>query len=103
MHNLIQFVKKYNFILLFLIIEGFSVFLLATNNHYQGNKINAFSQKYIGSLHAELFKISDFFKLKQTNVFLADENAKLKSLLKNNEHFSIIFSCVPKSCWKRFY
>ena len=82
MHNLIQFVKKYHFILLFLIIEGLSIFLLASNNHYQGNKINAFSQKYIGSLHAELFKISDFFKLKQTNVFLADENAKLKSLLK---------------------
>ena len=40
MYNLIQFVKKYHFILLFLIIEGFSVFLLATNNHYQGNKIN---------------------------------------------------------------
>ena len=88
MHNLIQFVKKYHFILLFLIIEGVSVFLLATNNHYQGNKINAFSQKYIGSLHAELFKISDFFKLKQTIVFLADENAKLNSLLKKQNIFS---------------
>ena len=85
MHNLIQFVKKYHFILLFLIIEGFSVFLLATNNHYQGNKINAFSQKYIGSLHAELSNISDFFKLKQTIVFLADENAKLNSLLKKQK------------------
>ncbi len=66
MHNLIQFVKKYHFILLFLIIEGLSIFLLASNNHYQGNKINAFSQKYVGSLHAGLSNISDFFKLKQT-------------------------------------
>ncbi len=81
MYNLIQFVKKYHFILLFLLIEGFSVFLLATNNHYQGNKINTFSQKYVGSLHAGLSNISDFFKLKQTNKFLADENAKLHSLL----------------------
>jgi rod shape-determining protein MreC len=87
MHNLIQFVKKYHFILLFLIIEGFSVFLLATNNHYQGNKINAFSQKYIGNLHAGISNISDFFKLKQTNKFLADENAKLHSLLKNQNTF----------------
>ena len=81
MYNLIQFVKKYHFILLFLLIEGFSVFLLATNNHYQGNKINAFSQKYVGSLHAGLSNLSDFFKLKQTNKLLADENAKLHSLL----------------------
>jgi len=87
MDNLIQFVKKYHFILLFLIIEGFSVFLLATNHHYQGNKINAFSQKYIGSFHDGLSTISDFFKLKQTNKFLADENAKLHSLLKSQNPF----------------
>ena len=87
MDNLIQFVKKYHFILLFLIIEGFSVFLLATNHHYQGNKINAFSQKYIGSFHDGISTISDFFKLKQTNKFLADENAKLHSLLKSQNPF----------------
>ena len=82
MHNLIQFVKKYHFILLFLLIEGFSIFLLANNNQYQGNKINAFSQKYIGSLHKSLSNVSNFLKLKQTNIFLAEENAKLYSLLK---------------------
>ena len=87
MYNLIQFVKKYHFILLFLLIEGFSVFLLANNNQYQGNKINTFSQKYIGSLHSSLSTISDFLKLKQTNVFLAEENAKLYSLLKNQNSF----------------
>ena len=82
MHNLIQFVKKYHFILLFLLIEGFSVFLLANNNQYQGNKINRFSQKYIGSFHAGLANISEWFKLKSSNDFLANENAKLLSLLK---------------------
>ena len=82
MYNLIQFVKKYHFILLFLLIEGFSIFLLANNNQYQGNKINAFSQKYIGSLHKSLSNVSNFLKLKQTNIFLAEENAKLYSLLK---------------------
>jgi rod shape-determining protein MreC len=87
MHNLIQFVKKYHFILLFLLIEGFSIFLLANNNQYQGNKINAFSQKYIGSLHKNLSNISDFLKLKQTNIFLAEENAKLYSLLKKQYAF----------------
>ncbi|MBC8266003.1 MAG: rod shape-determining protein MreC [Flavobacteriales bacterium] len=87
MYNLIQFIKKYHFILLFLLIEGFSVFLLASNNHYQGNKINAFSQKYIGTFHAGLSNISEFFKLKQTNKFLADENAKLHSLLKTQNSF----------------
>jgi len=97
MYNLIQFVKKYHFILLFLLIEGFSIFLLASNNQYQGNKINAFSQKYIGNLHEGLANISDFLKLQQTNVFLAEENAKLHSLLKKQNPFhehSLVFE-VP--------
>ena len=94
MYNLIQFVKKYHFILLFLLIEGFSIFLLASNNQYQGNKINTFSQKYIGNLHEALANISNFLKLKQTNIFLAEENAKLYSLLKKQISFhedSLIF------------
>ncbi len=87
MYNLIQFVKKYHFVILFLLIEGFSVFLLASNNHYQGNKITAFSQKYIGDFHANLSNISDWIKLKQTNEYLVNENAKLHSLLKKQNTF----------------
>ena len=75
MYNLIQFVKKYHFILLFLLAEGFSIFLLANNNNYQGNKINAFTQKYIGSIHYSISSISEFLKLKKTNDYLAEENA----------------------------
>ncbi len=87
MHNLIQFVKKYHFILLFLLVEGLSILLLASNNHYQGNRINSFTQKYIGNFHAGLSNISEWFKLKQTNEFLATENAKLHSLLKEQNTF----------------
>jgi len=83
MYNLIQFVKKYHFILLFLLAEGFSIFLLANNNNYQGNKINAFTQKYIGSIHNSISSISVFLKLKKTNDFLAEENTKLHNQLKN--------------------
>ncbi len=83
MYNLIQFVKKYHFILLFLLAEGFSIFLLANNNNYQGNKINAFTQKYIGSIHNSISGISEFLKLKETNDYLAEENAKLHTQLKN--------------------
>ena len=88
MHNLIQFVKKYHFILLFLIIEAFSLFLLANNNQYQGNKINNFSQHYIGNIHEKISNISEWFKLKKSNDLLAEENAKLFSLLKKQNNYS---------------
>jgi len=83
MYNLIQFVKKYHFILLFLLAEGVSIFLLANNNDYQGNKINSFTQKYIGSIHNSMSSIYLFFKLTKTNDYLAEENAKLYTQLKN--------------------
>jgi rod shape-determining protein MreC len=38
-------------------------------------------------LHKGVSNISDFFKLKQTNSFLAEENAKLYSLLKKQNSF----------------
>ncbi len=88
MHNLIQFVKKYHFILLFLLIEGFSIFLLVKNNQFQGNKIGGFSQHYVGSFHAGVANISEWFKLKKSNDLLAQENAKLLSLLKKQNNYS---------------
>ena len=89
MYNLIQFVKKYHFILLFLLIEGFSIFLLANKNQYQGNKIGSFSQHYVGNFHAGVANISEWFKLKKSNDFLAKENAKLLSLLKKQNNYTI--------------
>ena len=88
MYNLIQFVKKYHFILLFLLIEGFSIFLLVNNNQYQGNKIGGFSQHYVGNFHAGVANISEWFKLKKSNDFLAKENAKLLSLLKKQNNYT---------------
>ena len=37
MYNLLRFIKINQFLLLFLLIEGFSVFLLLKNNSYQAN------------------------------------------------------------------
>lgn len=88
MHNLIQFIKKYHFILLFLLIEGLSIFLLAKNNQYQSSKISVFTQKYIGSFHKGISSVSEWFKLKKSNDVLSNENAKLLSLLKKQNHYS---------------
>ena len=86
MHNLSRFVKKYHFILLFLLIEGISIVLLVKNNHYQRNKITSFSHNYIGSLHSFFNNISNYLNLKHNNEFLSKENAKLLSMLKKQNN-----------------
>lgn len=87
MNNLLRFIKLNQFLLLFLIIEGFSVFLLVSNNSFQANKAIKYSTQYTSLLHNYTHSFSDYIALKQTNEYLVQENAKLLSLLKNEESF----------------
>jgi len=73
--------------LLFLIIEGFSVFLLLSNNSYQSSKTIKYSTQYTSFIHNHTALFSDYVALKETNNYLIEENAKLHSLLKNESSF----------------
>jgi len=88
MHNLLRFIKINHFLLLFLIIEGFSIFLLLKNNSYQSNKAINFSTQYTSLLFNYTTSFSDYVALKETNDFLVNENAKLHSLIKNESEFA---------------
>ena len=87
MYNLLRFIKINHFLLLFLLIEGFSVFLLLKNNGYQANKAIEVSTQYTSLVYNYTTSFSNFVALKETNEFLINENAKLYSLLKNESEF----------------
>ena len=87
MYNLLRFVKINQFLLLFILIEGFSVFLLLQNNSYQANKAIKFSTQHTSSIHNYSASFSEYVALKETNNYLIEENAKLLSLLKNETSF----------------
>ena len=87
MHNLLRFIKINQFLLLFLLIEGFSVFLLLLNNSYQANTVIKFSTQYTGFIHNYTAIFSDYIALKETNNYWIEENAKLHALLKNETSF----------------
>lgn len=87
MHNLVRFIRLNQFLLLFLIIESFSVFLLLSNNSYQSNKAINFSGQYISMIYNYSYSLSDYISLKETNEYLASENAKLYSILNDEKSF----------------
>jgi len=87
MYNLLRFIKINQFLLLFLLIEGFSVFLLLQNNSYQANTVIKFSAQYTSFIHNYTVILSDYITLKETNKYLIEENAKLHSLLKTETSF----------------
>ena len=87
MYNLLRFIKLNQFLLLFLLIEGGSVFLLLQNNSYQANAVIKFSTQYTSFIHNHTTAFSDYIALKKTNNYLIEENAKLHSILKHEESF----------------
>ena len=87
MHNLLRFIKLNQFLLLFVIIEGFSIILLLQNNSYQAHKAIKFSTEYTSTIYRYKSAFSNYLSLKKTNDYLILENAKLHTLLQNNETF----------------
>lgn len=77
----INFLKKYNFLFLFILLQIFSFFLTF--------KYNIFHQEYIDELFCningfysnKINKIKAYFNLKKENISLIKENSQLKSML----------------------
>ena len=81
MRNLIQFVYRFRAFLVFLILEGFSVFLLVRNNSYQNAAFYNSANTYVGKVLEMQRNITDYFRLVQINQALVQENAGLKETL----------------------
>lgn len=71
--------------LLFIIIEGFSIFILLSNNRYQANKFIKYSTQYTSIVYNYYDAITTYINLKETNEYLAKENAKLYSIVQKQK------------------
>lgn len=91
MRNLIQFIIRFHFVFLFLLLEVIS-FTLAVNSSSHHNQKFFSSANYIsGSLYSGIDAISQYFNLTTVNKSLAIENRvlrnNLKSYFKENKSF----------------
>ena len=81
MRNLFRFIKIYHFVLLFILMESFSLFLYISNHKFQQSKFLSFTQEYTGTIFSYYSDLSEYLRLKEENDFLQRENSKLYSLL----------------------
>jgi len=88
MRNLLNFLAKYNNLIIFLILEGIALYLLGAGNNYHNTR---------GSIRS-------YFGLREINQELASENAALKSILENmkNKEEQLFFS-VSDTVYKQQY
>ncbi|TAL58792.1 MAG: rod shape-determining protein MreC [Bacteroidetes bacterium] len=84
MRNLILFLTRNYYLLLFLSLETFAIFLVVRNNHFQRSHFLNSSNAISGNIYETYSDITDYFSLKETNKKLADENVLLRNQLRQS-------------------
>ena len=81
MYRIIQFLFDHRAFFVFIILELASVILIFQNNAYQRAGFLNSSNRVVANILSTSDYISDFFTLKEANIKLADENARLREQL----------------------
>ena len=86
MRNLLAFILRYSFLLVFLLYESISLALLVNSTYYQRSVIQNAGNSLTGRFYSSVSNISEYLKLRRTNELLATEN----SLLRQMKSFSFL-------------
>lgn len=78
MKNLLNFLIKYNYWFLFILLEVISFTLLFRFNHYQGSAFFTSGNKVVGKVYEMSGGITSYFHLKAVNECLLDKNVNLE-------------------------
>ncbi|NTW23069.1 MAG: rod shape-determining protein MreC [Lentimicrobium sp.] len=77
MRYILAFIWRYKVFFLFLVLEGFSVLLIVNRSYYQRSVITNATAGFTGGIFTAWSDITAYFKLKQENERLSNENARL--------------------------
>ena len=84
MYSLLNFLKKYNNILLFLILEVLCIIMLVNNLPYQKRKLTKVGNAISGRFFKTKTNCTNYFSLKEENQLMVEHNALLMSQLYNS-------------------
>ncbi|KAA3439684.1 rod shape-determining protein MreC [Rufibacter hautae] len=81
MRKLFIFIFRIRAFLVFLLLEGVSIYLLYRSNTYHSAAFYQSSNYYVGRVLEIQSQVADYFRLKEVNQSLAQENAQLRAQL----------------------
>ncbi len=95
MRNFLRFILKHNFTFLFILFELFAFILVVTYNQNQRAIYLSSSSKIAGGLFERIDNIEQYFRLKEVNQELSQENAFLRSQMptsfkQSKDYFSLV-------------
>ncbi len=85
MQQIINFIIKNSYRLLFLLLLGFSFSLVIKSHSYHRSEYVNSANEITGTYYEKMNEINEYFSLKEKNKDLASENAFLKELLFNKK------------------
>lgn len=86
MRNIFLFIRRYSTLLLFLLLQGFSIYLIVHYNRYHNAVFSATANQLTGKVNAQYNRVEDYFHLKRTNDSLLKANERLYNKLRENFH-----------------
>ncbi|MFO7924472.1 MAG: rod shape-determining protein MreC [Bacteroidales bacterium] len=105
MRNLIRFILRYHFFILFILFETIALFLVFQNNNYQNALAFNLSRNVKGYINSKIFSFRQYVNLQETNKLLLEENTRLRNSLLSSYKIKIPAAADVEfdSAWARQY
>lgn len=84
MRNIFYFIRRYATLLFFLLLQGFSIYLIVRYNSYHNAVFSNSANQLTGKVNEQYNKVEDFFYLKKINDSLVKANERLYNKLRAN-------------------
>ena len=78
MQNLFNFIRKYSYVFIFILLQTLSIVLIYKTTYYQGSIILSWGNTIAGGWYDKTKSVKQYFNLVETNKHLAEENARLR-------------------------
>ena len=102
MKEIIKLILKYHFTIIFILLEIVSFSLIIRHNEYQRAIFSEKASTLFGNVSSTITSIKDYFRLKEMNESLANENILLKNRLEEYEllrdtiiHGTVVQDSIP--------
>ena len=104
MRSLLNFLLRIHFLLLFFLIEVFSITLLVNNNNFHRAKIVNFTRQFSGKYYTKVAEFKQYLSLTEENQKLQDENNRLLNIIESTyKSDDIFFRSVTDTIFNQRY
>jgi rod shape-determining protein MreC len=104
MRSLLNFLAKYNNLIIFLILEGIAFYFLATGNTYQNTRVLNALMSLTQKIEEKINNTRTYLNLRDINANLAAENVALRNkIARMNNNENTLFFSVYDSIFRQQY